>query len=209
MVKNHNDNEWAWTGRESPFQKKLAALRNDSPSQTPAKGQSPYQPPLRAPETAAVLRETLLSYQQVRPEELEGQALLDSLTGLLNARQFMQKLEYELKRGMRYKRPVAICLLCIDGIKEVRRMYGAEAADRLIKLAADAIVSCVREVDFPARYSTDTLAVIFPETNANGVRIPAERIRQKIRKQVTEIGGETVYITASLGCATFPAHLRA
>lgn len=205
MGRNPKDEEWARTGRESPFQRKLANLRSDAYSPTPARPQ-PYQAPVRDP--ASLIRDTQQNLQQARPEDLEAQALLDAQTGLLNSRQFLRKLEYELRRGMRYKRPVAICMICIDGIKEVKRMYGPEAGDKLVKMAANAIAGSIRDVDFAARYSADILALILPETNANGVKFPAERIRQKIRNQVIELGGENVYITASLGCASFPAHAR-
>lgn len=209
MVRNpKDDDQWALTGRESPFQKKLASLRGDPYAPTPARGVAPYQPPARAIDPTSLLRDTQQNLQQVRPEDLEAQALLDSQTGLLNSRQFLRKLEYELKRGMRYKRPVAICLICVDGTKEVKKMYGAQAGEQLVKLAADVVSDSIRDVDFGARYSAEVLAIIFPETNANGVRVPAERIRQKIRNQVTELGGEMVYITASFGCASFPAHAR-
>src|SRR5271154_384730 len=111
MVRNPKDDEqWALTGRESPFQKKLANLRGDPySSATPAKGVPSYQGPTR--DTSSLLRNTQETFTQAtRPEDLEAQALLDSQTGLLNSRQFHKKLEYELRRGMRYKRPVAICL---------------------------------------------------------------------------------------------------
>ncbi len=210
MAKNPKDEEWAWSGRESPFQRKLANLRSDAYSggAAPGRGTPTNQHQTRSIDPSALLRDTQQSLAQSRPEELEAQALLDSQTGLLNSRQFLKKLEYELKRGMRYKRPVALCMISVDGTKEVKKMYGAPAGEKLVKLAADAILGSVRDVDYAARYSAEVLAIIFPETNANGVKVPAERIRQKIRNQVTDIGGEAVYITASLGCASFPAHAR-
>jgi diguanylate cyclase (GGDEF)-like protein len=204
---NRKDDEWALTGRESAFQKKLASLRGDPYSSPPARGMPQYQP-TRSLDPAALLRDTQQTLQQARPEDLEAQALLDSLTGLLNSRQFMRRLEYELKRGMRYKRPVAICFISVDGTKEVKKMYGAQAGDRLVKLAAEAVAGSIRDVDFAARYSADVVALLLPETNANGVKVPAERVRQKIRNQVIELGGEMVYITATFGCASFPAHAR-
>jgi diguanylate cyclase (GGDEF)-like protein len=208
MVRNPKDDEqWALSGRESPFQKKLASLRGDPYAPTPPKGLPTYQGPVR--DANSLLRDTQQTFTQAtRPEDLEAQALLDSQTGLLNSRQFHKKLEYELRRGMRYKRPVAICMICVDGTKDVKKMYGAHAGDQLVKLAAEVIASSIRDVDFAARYNAEVLAIILPETNANGVKIPAERIRQKIRNQVTQLGNESVYITASLGCAAFPAHAR-
>ncbi len=214
MVRNPKDEEWAWTGRESPFQKKLANLRSgESPGNTPSRGMPSYQQPGRTTggfvtDPQALLRETQETFSQARADDLEAQALLDAQTGFLNSRQFTKKLEYELKRGMRYKRPVAICMVAVDGIKEAKRIYGVQAGETLVKLAADAIRGAIREVDIAARYSADQLVVIFPETNAAGVQVPAERIRQKIRNQVTTLGGESIYITASLGVASFPAHAR-
>lgn len=208
MARNPKDEEWAFTGRESLFQRKLASVRGDQTSDSLYKSVPSQQQPARGVDPASLLRDTLQNLQNARPEEIEAQALLDAQTGFLNCRQFMQRLDYELKRGNRFKRPVAICIVSVDGTREVKRMYGAEAGDRLVKLAAGAIAGTIREVDLPARYSADLLVVIFPETNANGVKVVAERIRQKVRNQVIELGSESMYITATIGCASFPAHGR-
>src|ERR1700722_11815079 len=61
----------------------------------------------------------------IKGEEIERLALLDTLTELYNSRTFLKEMKDELKRAKRYKRPVALCMISIDGFKDISRQYGA------------------------------------------------------------------------------------
>jgi Response regulator containing a CheY-like receiver domain and a GGDEF domain len=50
--------------------------------------------------------------------------------------------------------------------------------------------------------------LIFPETNASGASIVAERIRQRIGNQSITHNWHNLRVTASIGLAAFPAHAR-
>src|SRR3982751_4927956 len=49
-------------------------------------------------------------------DHYEKVTLLDKSTGIYNHKAFMRKLEYELKRAKRYKRPVSLLIMEIDGL---------------------------------------------------------------------------------------------
>ncbi len=195
-------------GRESPFRSKLDQVRGQrttglhstvriAPQQT-TELSNPLQR-LQAPGAAAGTSGS---------DEMERLALYDALTELNNHRTFMRELKYELKRGQRYKRPVAIAMICIDGFQELKSQWNQQAAENVLKAVAGLVRSVIREVDRPARYSADELAVIFPETNAAGVNVVAERIRQRIRSEAINQGWQQINLTASIGVASFPAHAR-
>ncbi len=159
-------------------------------------------------EQRSILSGTQASLTSAKGEELERLALLDSLTELYNSRTLIKELKDELKRAKRYKRPVSLIMLSIDGFKEHSRQYGALTADAVLKVVANVMRSCVRDVDIPARYSADDFAIILPETNASGAAIVAERIRQRIGTQAITHNWHNLKVTSSIGLASFPAHAR-
>ncbi len=141
-------------------------------------------------------------------DDLERLALYDSLTELFNHRTFMRQLTYELKRGMRYKRPVAVCLIAIDGLDGFCREYGDMTGDFIRKEVGKEIRNVVRDVDIPARYSGKEFVVLLPETNANGATCAAERLKNKVGSRVLNLGTQSVRVTVSIGVASFPTHGR-
>ena len=159
-------------------------------------------------EQRSLLTNTEQSLAAVKGEEIERLALLDTLTDLYNSRTFTKEIKDELKRAKRYKRPVALCMVAIDGFKDIIKSYGALTSDAVIKVVAEVLKGAIRDVDIPARYSAEEFALIFPETNASGAAIVAERIRQRVANQSITHNWHNLKVTASVGLAAFPAHAR-
>lgn len=159
-------------------------------------------------ESRQLLAGTQSSMTTGKGDELERLALLDSLTELYNHRTFLKELKDELKRAKRYKRPVSLVMVSIDGYKEVSRQYGALTGDAVLKVVAAVLKECIRDVDIGARYSGDEFAIVLPETNAAGAAVVAERIRQRVGTQAITHNWNNLKVTASIGLASFPAHAR-
>lgn len=159
-------------------------------------------------EQRSLLTSTETRMNAAKGEEIERLALLDTLTDLYNSRTFLKEMKDELRRAKRYKRPVALCMVTIDGFKEVARQYGALTSDSVLKVLADILRGAIRDVDIPARYSAEDFGILFPETNASGAVIVAERIRQRVSTQTITSNWHNLRITASVGLASFPAHAR-
>ena len=159
-------------------------------------------------ENRSLLANTQSSMTTAKGEELEKLALLDSLTELYNSRTFLKELKDELKRAKRYKRPVSLVMMAIDGYKEISRQYGALTADAVLKVISNVLRESVRDVDIPSRYSGDEFAIVLPETNAAGAAVVAERIRQRVGTQAITHNWNNLKVTASIGLASFPAHAR-
>jgi diguanylate cyclase (GGDEF)-like protein len=159
-------------------------------------------------EQRSLLSNTQASLTSAKAEDLERLALLDSLTELYNNRTFLKELKDEIKRGKRYKRPVSLCMISIDGFKEIARQYGALTADAVLKVISSVLKTSIRDVDIPARYSAEEFAIIFPETNTSGASVVAERIRQRIGTQAITHNWHNLRVTCSIGLASFPAHAR-
>lgn len=159
-------------------------------------------------EQRSILNNTETRMAAAKGEEIERLALLDTLTELYNSRTFLKEIKDELKRAKRYKRPVALCMIAIDGFKDISRQYGALTSDAVLKVIGSVLRGAIRDVDIPARYSAEELAIIFPETNAAGASIVAERIRQRVSSQPITHNWHNLKVSASVGLAAFPAHAR-
>ncbi|MDH5588759.1 MAG: diguanylate cyclase [Gemmatimonadota bacterium] len=135
--------------------------------------------------------------------ELERLANTDSLTGLANRRHFMDALQQELDRTSRYQRPLTLLLLDLDHFKKVNDTHGHPAGDEVLREAARAILSVCREVDTGARLGGEEMAILLPETDAEGALTVAERLRKKIwQTQHRSPAGASFRITTSIGVAT-------
>lgn len=141
--------------------------------------------------------------------ELDRQAHTDALTGLANRRHFMKTLARELERSERYGHRLSVVVLDLDRFKSVNDSYGHPAGDEVLRSAARALESVCREVDLPARTGGEEMALLLPETDREGARIVAERVRTRIeRTEHTSPGGDDFGVTASMGVAAAGASAR-
>jgi len=195
-----------WAGRDSIFKDKLSNVRTGQPGERQAKSATQSAAAARYLEQAT--QTTTSSMKALNLEDLERRVLKDELTGLNNSRVLMRTLSYELKRGMRYKRPLALAILAIDGLANIRANYGNDAANQILKTVSESVTGGIRDVDISARFSDNELAVIFPETNVAGLTTVAERIRQRIRSCTVTYLMQVFHLSASIGAACFPTHAK-
>lgn len=128
----------------------------------------------------------------------------DVLTGLLNRRALMDRLNYEALRASRYGSALSLILCDIDYFKQVNDAYGHAAGDRVIKTVAGALRSSLRTADVVGRYGGDEFMLVLPQTSREGAEEFAERIRSSIeRKGVRIRRGKSITVSLSLGVTSF------
>jgi diguanylate cyclase (GGDEF)-like protein len=139
-------------------------------------------------------------------ETVERQAVTDELTGLANLRAFHTILEGELERGRRFGTPLALVMLDLDHFKLINDEYGHQQGDEVLELVADVLRDFSRDIDSPARYGGEELAVVLPQTDSEGAEQLAERIREAVeRLEVPRVDGQGVLrLQASFGVAAVP-----
>ena len=136
---------------------------------------------------------------------IQKQAKTDSLTGLLNRREFEEQLGREVERAQRFSESLGLVVLDLDDFKLINDKFGHLTGDAVLKSTAIAILDCTRDIDQCARWGGEEFAVILPHTDLEGAARLAERLRQAIAdRPVTTSDGRTVRVTASLGVAALP-----
>jgi diguanylate cyclase (GGDEF)-like protein len=140
-------------------------------------------------------------------ETVQQQAVTDELTGLFNVRQFHARLDNEIDRAERFGTPLSLVMLDIDKFKSVNDNHGHQQGDRVLVEVARVLRRLSRDVDLPARYGGEEMAVVLPQTDLQGAEQQAERMRAAIEgMQIQRLdGGGLLPITASFGVASFPS----
>jgi diguanylate cyclase (GGDEF)-like protein len=141
-----------------------------------------------------------------KSEEL---SITDDLTRLHNSRFLNITLRREVERSKRYRTPVSLIFLDLDGFKNVNDQHGHLFGSRTLVEVGAVIKETVRTIDVVCRFGGDEFTVILPQTGPEGAYTIAERVRQHIAETVfLKSCGLAVHITASLGIASFPDHGR-
>src|SRR3954470_565119 len=141
-------------------------------------------------------------------ERVQRQAVTDELTGLFNHRRFQEAIESEAERSHRFGQAMGLIMLDIDNFKSVNDNYGHQQGDRVLAEVARVLRERTREIDAPARYGGEELAVVLPQTDMEGAYQLAERVRIGIEELALPLpgGNGTMSVTASLGVAALPSN---
>lgn len=136
--------------------------------------------------------------------ELHRISMIDGLTGIANRRLFDESLEREWRRCARLKKPLSIVMLDVDYFKKYNDKYGHQAGDECLKAAAKKMSSAVpRASDLAARYGGEEFVLILGETDEEGARWVANRIRQQvIGMKVVHEDSPYGYVTLSCGVSS-------
>jgi len=140
-------------------------------------------------------------------ETVQRQAVTDELTGLFNHRRFQEVIDLEIERARRFGTGLGLIMLDIDNFKAVNDTYGHLQGDFVLKEVARVLRNSAREIDEPARYGGEEMAVALPQTDLDGAFEFAERLRRRIeelRIRRLDGSGETLSVTASFGAAALP-----
>jgi len=125
----------------------------------------------------------------------------DSLTGLWNRRKAWELMEYESHRSTRRARTIGVAMLDIDKFKGINDTLGHDTGDLILKQTASILGQTLRKGDILARWGGEEFLAVFPETDLDGSRSAAEKLRSAIQEGPWEIPdhpGITVSIGVSL-----------
>ena len=103
-----------------------------------------------------------------RAHHAEKKSLADPLTGLYNRRGWDRRLAAEASRALRYAQPTCVLAVDIDGLKQVNDQDGHAAGDAVLRRAADALCTALRNQDLVARVGGDEFLILGVACDADG-----------------------------------------
>lgn len=153
-----------------------------------------------------VLESVAVAIEQAqRVRRVEALSVTDDLTELYNSRYLKEALNREMKRAVRYKRPLSVLFIDLDGFKLVNDQHGHLHGSRALVEAAMVIRGCARDSDVVARYGGDEYVLVLPETAGEGAMVVAQRVLQRL-SDYRFLAAEQIslHLTASVGVSTVP-----
>ena len=136
-----------------------------------------------------------------REQRLTRLATTDPLTGALNRRSIMERLQDMVEHQ---KMPPCVLMGDIDFFKKVNDTYGHAAGDEVLKTFTNTIRQLLRKGDFLGRLGGEEFVVALENTELPNAQAMAERLRLAIaNSQTPNDGGIPIAITASFGLALY------
>jgi len=121
----------------------------------------------------------------------------DEVTNLYNQRYFMERLDEEFRRALRYGSPLSLLIADLDDFKTFNDTRGHLVGNELLRQVANVIRQGVRDIDLPARYGGDEFVVLLPQTEGE----QAARLAERLRSWVARLDE----VRVSIGVATLGA----
>lgn len=144
----------------------------------------------------------VVSNERTLREKAEKEARRDFLTGLPNRQAYDERIQEELERAIRYKRPLSILMIDLDDFKTINDSLGHGFGDAILRKFSEHLNQNVRRSDFAARIGGDEFVVILPETDLEAAFDLANRIRSRITENPIEITEGFFPVTVSIGVSS-------
>jgi len=139
-------------------------------------------------------------------ENVERLASFDPLTGIANHRAMQDFLHRRLAEAERTGTELGVVMLDVDHFRSFNEEEGHDAGDEVLRMVTEVLRTTVRPYDLPARYGGEEFTVVMPGVGRDAMLQVAERIRERIQElEYVTRSGRKRHITASFGCALYPA----
>ncbi|WP_423839553.1 diguanylate cyclase [Vibrio mytili] len=130
----------------------------------------------------------------------------DGLTGLFNRAHWESALKDEFAQIKVIDRSSTLVIFDIDHFKKVNDNYGHPAGDEVIRRTANILKKSARNSDICGRFGGEEFTVLLPNTDQEQANYFAERLRQRIEKEVIEAEGCVINYTISIGVCEYKTY---
>jgi diguanylate cyclase (GGDEF)-like protein len=140
--------------------------------------------------------------QRLALSDAERRAQTDPLTGVLNRRSLVERLDAACLRAQARGLPIALLFIDLDHFKQINDSFGHLAGDACLRAIIAPIQSELRQSDVIGRYGGEEFVVILSSADASAAEPIAERIRTRVSEVRVEGFGQPIQVTCSIGIAT-------
>jgi diguanylate cyclase (GGDEF)-like protein len=142
-----------------------------------------------------------LRAQRVALSDAERRAQTDPLTGVLNRRSLIERLDAACGRAKARGLPIALLFIDLDHFKQINDTFGHQAGDACLRAIIEPIHAELRQSDVIGRYGGEEFVVILSSADAAAATPIAQRILERVA-DVRVLGfGEPISVTCSIGIA--------
>ncbi|MDX1648046.1 MAG: GGDEF domain-containing protein [Longimicrobiales bacterium] len=155
----------------------------------------------------SILKYVVLDTIEIRfHEEIRHLISYDQLTGLLTKESLFLAFERELERCLQWGLPVSTLMMDLDYLKTVNDTHGHLMGSHVIAEVGKIIGEVLRSVDVSARYGGEEFVSYLAETDPDGARVVADRIRRAVEARPFVLDDRRAEVTISIGISTAPKH---
>ena len=109
-------------------------------------------------------------------KKIAYQATYDDLTGLLNRREFNEKLKYSVQKARKYSKDSVLCYLDLDRFKIVNDTAGHLVGDRLLSELAQLLKNMIRKEDTLGRLGGDEFGLLLEGCSITEAKLVCEQL---------------------------------
>ena len=140
--------------------------------------------------------------QRAALSEAERRAQTDPLTGVLNRRSLIERLEAACARAKARGLPIALLFIDLDHFKQINDTFGHQAGDACLRAIVGPIHAELRQSDVIGRYGGEEFVVILSSADAAAASPIAQRILERVADVRVDGFGMPITVTCSIGIAT-------
>ena len=131
----------------------------------------------------------------------------DSLTRLLNRKFLSVVLNREIDIARHSEHCFALLMVDIDHFKSINDTHGHDAGDNVLQQVASILDRSTRGGDYVFRMGGEEFLIVLVNTDHDGSRLFAERLRQSVAKEPMLAGADTLLnVTISVGVTLHDGH---
>jgi diguanylate cyclase (GGDEF)-like protein len=142
-----------------------------------------------------------LRAQRVALTEAERRAQTDALTGVLNRRSLIERLDAACLRARARGLPIALLFIDLDHFKQINDSYGHQAGDACLRAIVGPIHAELRQSDVIGRYGGEEFVVILSSADSAAAAPIAQRILERVAGVRVDGFGNPIHMTCSIGIA--------
>jgi diguanylate cyclase (GGDEF)-like protein len=142
-----------------------------------------------------------LRAQRAALSEAERRAQTDPLTGVLNRRSLIERLDAACARARARGLPIALLFIDLDHFKQINDTFGHQAGDACLRAIIDPIHCELRQSDVIGRYGGEEFVVILSSADAAAAVPVAQRILERVAGVRVDGFGMPITLTCSIGIA--------
>jgi two-component system cell cycle response regulator len=137
-------------------------------------------------------------------EELQRLASTDVLTGIMNRRSILERLDEELARSLREKSSLTVVVADLDYFKKINDTYGHPAGDEVLREFTRRVKRHIRPYDEIGRYGGEEFLILMPGLKKNGFHAAVDRLRRKVSGTSFRYENKEFTLTVSFGVCWLP-----